>query len=92
MNSYLDMVRVYLSQELPPPYNEAITVTDNRIRVSLPDTGKSFNAEYAIVHPMIVESINRIREVQHNLDFTIWTPHQLRDFTIFKTAEVISKR
>jgi hypothetical protein len=84
MNNYLEMVKVYLNQELPPPYNDLLSVVDDRIRVTLPDDGKAFNAAYAIIHLMIVESVNRIRDIQYNLDFTIWSEGQLRDFTITK--------
>jgi len=80
------MVRVYLSQELPPPFNNLLSVVDDRIRITLPNTGKSFNEVYAMVHPMIVECINRIRELKYNIDFTIWSETQLREFTIAKTT------
>ncbi len=84
MNSYLEMVRVYLSQELPPLYNTLVSVVDGRIRITLPEIGKSFNDSYAIVQPMIVECINRIRELKYNVNFTIWSETQLREFTIAK--------
>jgi len=84
------MISVYLSQELPLPFNSLITVVDERIRITLPDKGKSFNEAYAVVHPMIIECINRVRELKYNIDFTIWTPDQLRDFTITKTVNDVN--
>lgn len=86
MDSYLNMIRVYLMQELPPPYNNSIEVNDRRIMVLLPETGRSFNKSYELLNRMIVDSIGRVRNLQHDLDFSIWTPHQLRDFTISKTS------
>ncbi|MGF7075353.1 hypothetical protein [Mucilaginibacter sp. 3215] len=86
MNNYLNMIRVYLNQELPPPFNTLVSVVDDRIKITLPDTHKSFNEAFAVVHPMIIECIGRIRELKYNVDFTIWTPGQLRDFTIRKAT------
>ena len=82
MNEFLNMVRVYLTQELPPPYNNLLSIVDERIRVTLPENLK-FNEAYALLQPLIEASVQRIRNREIDLPFTIWTPSQSRDFKVY---------
>jgi hypothetical protein len=80
---YLEKVRVFLTQELPQPYNQLIAVKDSVIIISIPE-GTTFNDGYATLHPAIEASIQRIRNREYNLNFTVWTRNQTRDFRIYK--------
>lgn len=82
--THLIQVRVFLKQELPAPYNELINIEDDRIVISLPDNGKPFNANYEEVFNMVNENVARIRNREYDLDFTVKTANQLRDFRIYK--------
>lgn len=81
--SYLEKVRIYLTQELPEPYSQFITVKDSAITVVIP-ASITFNDGYAKLHPLIEASIQRIRNREYDLNFTIWTPNQIRDFRIYR--------
>jgi hypothetical protein len=80
---YLEKVRVFLTQELPQPYSQLITVKDSVIIVVIPE-GTTFNNGYAILYPAIEASVQRIRNREFDLNFTIWTTNQTRDFRIYK--------
>jgi hypothetical protein len=82
--SYLEKVRIYLTQELPKSYSQFITVKDSAITVVIPES-ITFNDGYAKLHPLIEASIQRIRNRKYDLNFIIWTPNQIRDFRIYKS-------
>jgi len=82
--THLIQVRVFLKQELPPPYNELISIEDEKIVISLPDNGKSFNTNYDEVFNMVTENVARIRNREYELDFSVKGINQLRDFKIYK--------
>jgi hypothetical protein len=82
--THLVMVRVYLKQELPPPYNELIEVEDDKIIIILPENGQPFNVNYDHVFGMINQRVKEIRDRQYELNFTVRSQNQLRDFTILK--------
>jgi hypothetical protein len=75
------MVRVYLKQELPSSYCDLI---DDRILIKLPDNGQPFNVNFDRVFGMISERVKEIRDRHYELNFTVQSPNQLRDFTILK--------
>lgn len=82
--THLVMVRVFLKQELPPPYNDLITIEDEAIVITLPNNGKSFNDNYDVVYNLINEQVQRIRNRECDLNFTVKGINQLRDFKIYK--------
>jgi hypothetical protein len=82
--THLIMVRVYLKQELPPPYNDLINIEDDKIVISLPDNDKPFNANYDEVFKLVNDSVARIRNMDSDLDFRVKGGNQLRDFKIYK--------
>lgn len=82
--THLIMVRVFLKQELPPLYNDLISIEDEAIVITLPDNGKPFNTNYDIVFALINEQVQRIRNRECDLNFTVKTANQLRDFKIYK--------
>lgn len=78
------MVRVYLKQELPFPYNELIEIEDEKIVLRLPNNGQSFNVNYAQIFTSIHQKVKDIRNRDYDLHFTVKGINQLRDFTILK--------
>jgi hypothetical protein len=80
---YLEKVRVFLTQELPQPYNKLVTINDSATTAVIPES-ITFNYGYAKLYHLIETSIQRIRNREYDLNFTIWTPNQLRDFKIYK--------
>ena len=80
---YLNMVRTYLQQELPEAYREHIKLTDERLVISIADT-TDFNRVYENLYEIITSSIDRIRNREMDLEFTIQSTIQRRDFKIWK--------
>ena len=80
----LVMVRVYLKQELPFPYNELIEIEDDKILIRLPDNGQSFNVNYEKVFASVHQKVKDIRNRDYDLHFTVRGTNKLRDFTILK--------
>jgi hypothetical protein len=78
------MVRIYLKQELPPPHNELIEIEDGKLVIKLPDNGLSFNVNYDYVFAMVSQKVKDIRNRDYDLNFTVRSPNQLRDFKILK--------
>lgn len=81
--AYLNMVRVYLQQELPEIYRGNIKVIDERVVISIADTS-DFNRIYETLQEIIAGSIDRIRNREIDLEFTIQSTIQRRDFKIWK--------
>ncbi|EHQ24681.1 hypothetical protein [Mucilaginibacter paludis] len=81
--AYLNRVLIYLHQELPQQYREQIRLTDEKFIVTVPDTS-NFQSVYELLHPTIVSCINRVRNRDMDLEFTIRSKNQERDFKILK--------
>ena len=81
--AYLNMVRVYLQQELPETYREYIQVSKEKLIIAIPDT-VNFNQVYETLQETITDCINRIRNRDIDLEFTIRSVTQERDFKILK--------
>jgi hypothetical protein len=82
--THLIMIRVFLKQEMPPPYNELISIEDDKIVIRLPDNGKPFNDNYDEVFKLVSDNVARIRNRESDLDFSVKATNQLRDFKIYK--------
>ncbi|WP_214072627.1 hypothetical protein [Mucilaginibacter sp. dw_454] len=80
---YLNRVLIYLQQELPEIYREHITLTGEKLVVFIPGT-TDFNKAYEILYQTIVSCINRVRNREIDLEFTIKSKVQERDFKVFK--------
>ena len=78
---YLNMVRTYLQQELPEIYREHIKLNGQKLVVVIPDT-VNFSQAYESLLEIITDSINRIRNREMDLEFTIRSTIQERDFKI----------
>lgn len=81
--TYLNRVLIYLQQELPEKYRAHIKLADERLVITLPGE-ESFQQDYEALHQTIVSSINRIRNRDTDLDFTVKSVYQERDFKIVK--------
>jgi hypothetical protein len=81
--TYLNRVLIYLRQELTEKYREHIKLTGERLVITIPDQG-SFQQDYEALHQTIVSSIDRIRNRDIDLDFTVRSVAQERDFKILK--------
>jgi hypothetical protein len=80
---YLNRVLIYLQQELPEDYRQRISLSGDRLIISQAETA-NFSQAYEILHPAIINSINRIRNREIDLEFTIRSKNQERDFKILK--------
>ncbi|MES2265606.1 MAG: hypothetical protein V4520_02520 [Bacteroidota bacterium] len=83
MKNYLNRVFIYLKQELPNAYRESITVDNDVFVITVPDD-IGFNDLFSELHESIVASIERVRKRDYDLNFTIKSTRQLRDFTILR--------
>lgn len=79
---YLNRVLIYLQQELPD-YQQHTKVTNGKFIITISDMA-NFQRTYEDLHQAIVNSINRIRNRDIDLEFTVKSENQERDFTIFK--------
>ena len=80
---YLNRVMVYLKQELSPLYRDRIVINEGVIIVKLSDD-VPFNETYNVLHPLIVSNVERVRNREYDLNFTVWTANQLRDFKVYR--------
>jgi hypothetical protein len=87
----LVMVRVYLKQELPPPYNELIEIEGDRIVIKLHKNELEFNVNFDHIYNMIRQRIKNIRGRDYDLHFTVKGTNQLRDFTIYKVNSIVTE-
>jgi hypothetical protein len=83
MNTVYLRVLIYLQQELPQEYWEQIRLTNEKFIITVPDT-TNFQPVYELLHPIIVSCINRVRSRDMDLDFTVRSKNQERDFKILK--------
>jgi hypothetical protein len=81
MQTYLNKVFTYLKQELPNPYRDTITLVESTFIITAPDD-IGFNSLYTELHEKIVTRIERVRKRDYDLNFTVKSTRQLRDFTI----------
>lgn len=81
--AYFNRVLIYLQQELPEDYQQRINLTGEKLVVIVPDTA-NFALAYETLHPAITSSIGRIRNREIDLEFTIRSKNQERDFKILK--------
>lgn len=77
---YLEKVLTYLKQELPN-YQTDISLVKDRFVVTIPES-KPFNDAYEDLHLKVSNSIQRIRNREKMLEFTIKSKFQERDFTL----------
>jgi hypothetical protein len=80
---YLNKVLIYLQQELPENYRQHIKLSGEKLVITIPDTA-NFSQVYEALYESIVGSINRIRSRDIDLEFTIQSKIQERDFKIWK--------
>jgi hypothetical protein len=81
--SYLNRVLTYLQQELPESYRDGVMLLGEKLIIAIPDT-VNFQQTYEVLHVHIIDSINRIRNRDIDLEFTVKSPVQERDFKILK--------
>jgi hypothetical protein len=80
--AYLNKVLIYLQQELPEDYRDHIKLAGEKLIVNVPDA--NFSQVYESLHQTIISSIDRVRVRQIDLEFTIRSTIQERDFKILK--------
>lgn len=80
---YLNRVVIYLQQELPEDYRQLVRLSGEKLIISLPETA-NFSQVYEVLHQTITNSIGRIRNREIDLEFTIRSKNQERDFKISK--------
>ena len=81
--AYLNRVLVYLQQEIPEDYRENIKLNGEKLVITISETA-NFGQTYEILYQVIAENINRIRSREIDLEFTIRSKNQERDFKILK--------
>lgn len=65
----LNMVKVYLQQELPASFYNSISLEDNQIIIDLRTGNRSFMSSYNILHAEISALVTRIRHRNYGLTF-----------------------
>ena len=80
---YFNRVLIYLQQELPEDYREHVCVINEKLIITIPDS-VNFHQVYNTLHQAVVASISRIRSRDIDLEFTIKSKNQERDFKICK--------
>jgi hypothetical protein len=80
---YLNRVLIYLQQELPEAYHHHIKLSGEKLVINLLDTA-NFSQVYETLHFNINDSIKRVRNRKIDLEFTIRSKNQERDFKILK--------
>jgi hypothetical protein len=83
MNEYLNRVLIYLKQELPEGYRDTVKLQIDRIIITIPDDVE-FDPTYAELYRVVVKLIDRVRKREYDLNFTMKSSVQLRDFKIIK--------
>ncbi len=81
--AYLNKVLIYLQQELPEDYRKHIALTGEKLVVTIPGSA-NFSLAYESLHQTIITCINRVRNRDIDLEFTIKSKTQERDFKILK--------
>ena len=81
--AYLNRVLVYLQQEMPDDYRANIKLNGEKLIITIPETA-NFGQTYEALHQTITDNINRIRSREIDLEFTIRSKNQERDFKILK--------
>jgi len=80
---YLYKVLIFLRQELPA-FSDKLNIQANKIVVMIQADFSTFNDDYAAIFKLIEGCINRVRNREYDLSFTIWSANQERDFKIYK--------
>jgi len=83
---YLNRVKVFLEQELPQ-YKGVLAVNGNMLLFTVP-ADQTFQSYYESLHAAVTACIARIRNLECDLDFTVRSPNQERDFKIYKPVAV----
>jgi hypothetical protein len=81
-DEYVNRVLIYLKQELPE-YREQLEMTNGRLIVAVP-AELSFQPFYEQVLASVTTAITRIRTRKADIEFTVRSSHQQRDFKILK--------
>ncbi len=79
---YLNRVLIYLQQELPSR-REQLRVIGGKIEINLAAT-EPFQPAFEHLQQTIADSIGRVRNREIDLEFTVKTAVQERDFKILK--------
>jgi hypothetical protein len=83
---YLNRVKVFLEQELPQ-YKGVLTVSGNLLLFTVP-VSDTFQPYYESLHAAVTACIARIRNLEYDLDFTVRSANQERDFKVYKPVSV----
>lgn len=79
---YLNKVLIYLKQELPK-YQDQLDIIDGRLVFVVPEN-TAFQAYYERVFASVSECVGGVRKRKRDIDFTVRSPIQERDFRIIK--------
>ena len=79
---YLNRVKIFLAQELPA-YRGAVSVSGGKLVFRVPE-GRAFQPYYDAVFAAVNGCIARIRNRECDLDFSVQSAVQERDFKIGK--------
>lgn len=79
---YLNKVMVYLKKELPA-YQDQLDITDGRLVFVVPQNAK-FQPYYEELFTSVSECVDRVRNRKRDIDFTVRSLVQERDYRIIK--------
>lgn len=81
-HDHLEMIRVYLTPELPPPYNSDISIDSSDIVINLPNGDEGSFVVFEYKHRLINDSLSRIRSIQGTITIFLKTDKESRSFQI----------
>ena len=80
---YLNKVLTYLKQELTEAYKSCISLKETKFIITMVDD-VNFNTVFPEVHTQINKNIERVRNRKVDLNFSVRSKNQERDFMILK--------
>ncbi|MEO3408427.1 hypothetical protein AAFN85_31215 [Mucilaginibacter sp. CAU 1740] len=79
-STLLEMIKAYLSQELPPPYNTFISIENTDIVISLPSDIQDVFITFDYLYRIIADDLGGIPNF--NVNIILRTQNESRSFQI----------
>lgn len=80
--AYLQKVLIYLQQELPE-WRDRLMIMGGKLVINIAAT-ETFQPTFELINHAINNSMSRVRNRETDLEFTVKSTAQERDFKIFK--------
>lgn len=81
-STYLELIRVYLSQELPHPYSTFVSIENADIVIGLPNSDQEAFVTFEYLYRIIVDSLKSIRNLDAVISVILRTKYESRSFQL----------